>query len=63
MLANLGEGPKVSKEGMNQKVFVSTLEDVTVALAVCAVLGNGAIRYNLHLKDTGNIQTVLSEIT
>ena len=63
MLANLGEGPKVSKEGMNQKGFVSTLEDVTVALAVGAVLGNGAIRYNLHLKDTGNIQTVLSEIT
>ena len=28
MLADLGEGPKVSKEGMKQKAFVSTLEDV-----------------------------------
>mgnify|MGYP001158923048 CR=1 FL=1 len=27
MLADLGESPKVSKEGMNQKAFVSTLED------------------------------------
>ena len=63
MLADLGEGPKVSKERMNQKAFVSTLEDVAVVLAVGAVLQNGAIRYNAHLKDTGNIQTVLSEIT
>jgi len=63
MLADLGEGARISRARVNQKAFVSTLEDVAVALAVGAVLGNDAIRYNVHLKETGNIQTVLSEIT